>query len=300
MGRNHSHKPPVFDENEEGNFDHFQIRRAIGKDSSGKVCIVQKRDQENVCDEVHEQAEVPLERRGHEMAVYLQPFIPAERKAEKKVTSAYTRKAKSSPQIPSELLLISHSGNRDLRGWYIISKPPRRRRPIQLRPRASGGREPSPAPPGVPAPPPWLQREAGWGCDAGCGGREVIYSRAGRTRAKSLRLPRLRPEEALKGERGTGAGGGQPPLPARAGLRRQRPCSFPLMPTFVPGIELLGELGIPSPSGPLPCAPAAQAPGLFHADPPSPRMLLFHRTRGAKFAPLGLLLRGWKQKELRR
>ena len=64
MGRNHSHKPPVFDENEEVNFDHFQIRRAIGKDSSGKVCIVQKRDQENVCDEVHEQAEVPLERRG--------------------------------------------------------------------------------------------------------------------------------------------------------------------------------------------------------------------------------------------
>ncbi|KAI4543630.1 hypothetical protein MG293_006424 [Ovis ammon polii] len=64
MGRNHSHKPPVFDENEEVNFDHFQILRAIGKDSSGKVCIVQKRDQENVCDEVHDQAEVPLERRG--------------------------------------------------------------------------------------------------------------------------------------------------------------------------------------------------------------------------------------------
>lgn len=128
----------------------------------------------------------------------------------------------------------------------------------------------------------------------------MIYSRAGRTRAKSLRLPKLRPEEALKGERGMGAGGGQPPLPARAGLRRQRPCSFPLMPTFVPGIELLGELGIPRPGGPLPCAPAAQAPGLFHADPPSQRTLLFHCTRGAKFAPLGLLLRGWKQKELRR
>ncbi|KAG5210408.1 hypothetical protein MJG53_006496 [Ovis ammon polii x Ovis aries] len=64
MGRNHSHKPPVFDENEEVNFDHFQILRAIGKDSSGKVCIVQKRDQENVCDEVHDQAEVPLERRA--------------------------------------------------------------------------------------------------------------------------------------------------------------------------------------------------------------------------------------------
>ncbi|KAM9677738.1 serine/threonine-protein kinase 32B isoform 2-T2 [Trichechus inunguis] len=44
MGANHSHKPPVFDENEEVNFDHFQILRAIGKGSFGKVCIVQKRD----------------------------------------------------------------------------------------------------------------------------------------------------------------------------------------------------------------------------------------------------------------
>nr|XP_058922555.1 serine/threonine-protein kinase 32B isoform X2 [Kogia breviceps] len=44
MGGNHSHKPPVFDENEEVNFDHFQILRAIGKGSFGKVCIVQKRD----------------------------------------------------------------------------------------------------------------------------------------------------------------------------------------------------------------------------------------------------------------
>lgn len=37
MGGNHSHKPPVFDENEEVNFDHFQILRAIGKGSFGKV-----------------------------------------------------------------------------------------------------------------------------------------------------------------------------------------------------------------------------------------------------------------------
>ncbi|VTJ82739.1 Hypothetical predicted protein [Marmota monax] len=44
MGGNHSHKPPVFDENEEVSFDHFQILRAIGKGSFGKVCIVQKRD----------------------------------------------------------------------------------------------------------------------------------------------------------------------------------------------------------------------------------------------------------------
>ncbi|XP_074177299.1 serine/threonine-protein kinase 32B isoform X2 [Rhinolophus sinicus] len=44
MGGNHSHKPAVFDENEEVNFDHFQILRAIGKGSFGKVCIVQKRD----------------------------------------------------------------------------------------------------------------------------------------------------------------------------------------------------------------------------------------------------------------
>ncbi|XP_049622385.1 serine/threonine-protein kinase 32B [Suncus etruscus] len=44
MGGSHSHRPPVFDENEEVNFDHFQILRAIGKGSFGKVCIVQKRD----------------------------------------------------------------------------------------------------------------------------------------------------------------------------------------------------------------------------------------------------------------
>ncbi|XP_069782025.1 serine/threonine-protein kinase 32B-like isoform X2 [Narcine bancroftii] len=44
MGANNSHKTPVFDENEDVNFDHFQILRAIGKGSFGKVCIVQKRD----------------------------------------------------------------------------------------------------------------------------------------------------------------------------------------------------------------------------------------------------------------
>ncbi|KAM5271392.1 serine/threonine-protein kinase 32C isoform 1-T1 [Ctenodactylus gundi] len=35
---------PVFDDREDVNFDHFQILRAIGKGSFGKVCIVQKRD----------------------------------------------------------------------------------------------------------------------------------------------------------------------------------------------------------------------------------------------------------------
>ncbi|XP_037015082.2 serine/threonine-protein kinase 32C [Artibeus jamaicensis] len=35
---------PVFDDKEDVNFDHFQILRAIGKGSFGKVCIVQKRD----------------------------------------------------------------------------------------------------------------------------------------------------------------------------------------------------------------------------------------------------------------
>ncbi|XP_072351613.1 serine/threonine-protein kinase 32B-like isoform X1 [Scyliorhinus torazame] len=44
MGVNNSHRTPVFDENEDVNFDHFQILRAIGKGSFGKVCIVQKRD----------------------------------------------------------------------------------------------------------------------------------------------------------------------------------------------------------------------------------------------------------------
>ncbi|KAM9381893.1 serine/threonine-protein kinase 32B isoform 2-T2 [Phaethornis superciliosus] len=44
MGGGQSHRAPVFDENEEVNFDHFQILRAIGKGSFGKVCIVQKRD----------------------------------------------------------------------------------------------------------------------------------------------------------------------------------------------------------------------------------------------------------------
>ncbi|XP_061408734.1 serine/threonine-protein kinase 32B-like isoform X7 [Lethenteron reissneri] len=44
MGGTHSSKRVVFDENEDVNFDHFQILRAIGKGSFGKVCIVQKRD----------------------------------------------------------------------------------------------------------------------------------------------------------------------------------------------------------------------------------------------------------------
>ncbi|XP_015445651.1 serine/threonine-protein kinase 32C [Pteropus alecto] len=39
---------PVFDDREDVNFDHFQILRAIGKGSFGKVCIVQKRDTEKM------------------------------------------------------------------------------------------------------------------------------------------------------------------------------------------------------------------------------------------------------------
>ncbi|XP_004579790.2 serine/threonine-protein kinase 32C isoform X1 [Ochotona princeps] len=39
---------PVFDDKEDVNFDHFQILRAIGKGSFGKVCIVQKRDTEKM------------------------------------------------------------------------------------------------------------------------------------------------------------------------------------------------------------------------------------------------------------
>ncbi|XP_076980556.1 serine/threonine-protein kinase 32C [Tamandua tetradactyla] len=39
-----SARRPVFDDKEDVNFDHFQILRAIGKGSFGKVCIVQKRD----------------------------------------------------------------------------------------------------------------------------------------------------------------------------------------------------------------------------------------------------------------
>ena len=75
--------------------------------------------------------------------------------------------------------------------------------------------------------------------------------------------------------------------PRGLGSRDSGQAASRCLPTFVPGIELLGELGFPCPGGPLPRAPAAQAPGLFHADPPSPRTLLSHRTRGAKFAPLG-------------
>ncbi|XP_029109862.1 serine/threonine-protein kinase 32C isoform X2 [Scleropages formosus] len=48
MGANNSSKKPVFDEKEDVNFDHFQILRAIGKGSFGKVCIVQKRDTEKM------------------------------------------------------------------------------------------------------------------------------------------------------------------------------------------------------------------------------------------------------------
>ncbi|KAM4678012.1 serine/threonine-protein kinase 32A [Discoglossus pictus] len=44
MGANNSSKTPVCDENEEVNFNHFEILRAIGKGSFGKVCIVQKND----------------------------------------------------------------------------------------------------------------------------------------------------------------------------------------------------------------------------------------------------------------
>ncbi|KAL2083557.1 hypothetical protein ACEWY4_021330 [Coilia grayii] len=48
MGSGSSSKRPIFDENEDVNFDHFQILRAIGKGSFGKVCIVQKRDTEKM------------------------------------------------------------------------------------------------------------------------------------------------------------------------------------------------------------------------------------------------------------
>ncbi|XP_051715865.1 serine/threonine-protein kinase 32B-like [Ctenopharyngodon idella] len=44
MGVNQSRRAPVLDEDEEVSFDHFQILRAIGKGSFGKVCIVQKTD----------------------------------------------------------------------------------------------------------------------------------------------------------------------------------------------------------------------------------------------------------------
>lgn len=43
-----SARRPVFDDKEEVNLDHFQILRAIGKGSFGKVCIVQKRDTEKM------------------------------------------------------------------------------------------------------------------------------------------------------------------------------------------------------------------------------------------------------------
>ncbi|KAJ3589400.1 hypothetical protein NHX12_010245 [Muraenolepis orangiensis] len=44
MGLGSSSKTPVSDETNDINFDHFQILRAIGKGSFGKVCIVQKKD----------------------------------------------------------------------------------------------------------------------------------------------------------------------------------------------------------------------------------------------------------------
>ncbi|ELU01456.1 hypothetical protein CAPTEDRAFT_92464 [Capitella teleta] len=44
MGSSNSTKRPSFDASGEVNFDHFQILRAIGKGSFGKVCIVQKKD----------------------------------------------------------------------------------------------------------------------------------------------------------------------------------------------------------------------------------------------------------------
>ncbi|XP_026051295.1 serine/threonine-protein kinase 32B-like isoform X2 [Carassius auratus] len=44
MGLGQSSRTPVRDDPEDVNFDHFQILRAIGKGSFGKVCIVQKKD----------------------------------------------------------------------------------------------------------------------------------------------------------------------------------------------------------------------------------------------------------------
>ncbi|XP_036380113.1 serine/threonine-protein kinase 32A [Megalops cyprinoides] len=44
MGLGQSSKSAVTEDTEEVNFDHFQILRAIGKGSFGKVCIVQKKD----------------------------------------------------------------------------------------------------------------------------------------------------------------------------------------------------------------------------------------------------------------
>ncbi|XP_060621119.2 serine/threonine-protein kinase 32A isoform X1 [Anolis sagrei] len=44
MGANTSSKAPAFNENDDVTFDHFEILRAIGKGSFGKVCIVQKND----------------------------------------------------------------------------------------------------------------------------------------------------------------------------------------------------------------------------------------------------------------
>lgn len=67
MGNSTSGRKDSFDVHGEVNFDHFQILRAIGKGSFGKVCIVQKkRQQENVRHEIHEQGHVCQERCGPE------------------------------------------------------------------------------------------------------------------------------------------------------------------------------------------------------------------------------------------
>ncbi|KAL7843938.1 hypothetical protein SRHO_G00224770 [Serrasalmus rhombeus] len=44
MGLGQSSRASVSEDTQEVNFDHFQILRAIGKGSFGKVCIVQKKD----------------------------------------------------------------------------------------------------------------------------------------------------------------------------------------------------------------------------------------------------------------
>nr|XP_021156794.1 serine/threonine-protein kinase 32A isoform X5 [Columba livia] len=44
MGANTSSQSPPLDGNEDVTFDHFEILRAIGKGSFGKVCVVQKND----------------------------------------------------------------------------------------------------------------------------------------------------------------------------------------------------------------------------------------------------------------
>lgn len=108
----------------------------------------------------------------------------------------------------------------------------------------AAGRAPSPLRPCAPA----QRRRA---ARAGCGG--LIYSRAGQTLAKSLQprngLPRLSPEEALKGgRRGATAAAGAGALaglncPRRPGFGERRPRRSRLLPTFSRGPELTGMLG---------------------------------------------------------